>query len=46
MIGCHSLATTDLVMGQLVDGIHPSGAAHDRIAAALLDMMEMGGMRR
>jgi lysophospholipase L1-like esterase len=46
MIGCHSLATTDLVMGELVDGIHPSGAAHDRIAAALLDMMAMGGMRR
>jgi lysophospholipase L1-like esterase len=46
MIGCHSLPTTDLVMGQLVDGIHPSGAAHDRIAAALLDMMEMSGMRR
>ena len=46
MFGCHSLPTTDLVMGDLVDGIHPSGTAHDRIAAALLDMMAMGGMRR
>lgn len=45
-IKCHSLPTTDLVMGQLPDGIHPSGAAHDRIAKALLEMMEMRGMRR
>ena len=45
-IHCYSLPTTDLVMGQLVDGIHPSGTAHDRIAKALLDLMEMNGMRR
>ena len=45
-IKCHSLATTDLVMGQLPDGIHPSGGAHDRIAKALLELMEKNGIRR
>jgi hypothetical protein len=43
---CHSLETTDLVMGSLVDGIHPSSAANDRIAAALIPMMAERKMRR
>jgi hypothetical protein len=46
MIFCHYLATTDLVMGSLVDGIHPSSAANDRIAAALIKLMEERKMRR
>jgi hypothetical protein len=45
-INCHYLATTDLVMGQLVDGIHPTAAANDRIAKALLTLMEQRKMRR
>jgi hypothetical protein len=45
-INCHYLATTDLVMGQLVDGIHPTSAANDRIATALTMMMEQRKMRR
>jgi lysophospholipase L1-like esterase len=45
-IRCHSLQTTDLVMGQLLDGIHPTSAANGRIAMAVLDLMEMQGIRR
>jgi lysophospholipase L1-like esterase len=45
-INCYSLATTDLVMGELPDGIHPSGAAHTRIGAALMELMEKNGVRR
>jgi hypothetical protein len=45
-IRCHSLQTTDLVMGSLVDGIHPTRAANDRIAAAVIELMEREGMRR
>ncbi|HMI90943.1 MAG TPA: SGNH/GDSL hydrolase family protein [Polyangiales bacterium] len=45
-INCYSLATTDLVMGDLPDGIHPSGTAHDRIAKALMELMEKNGVRR
>jgi lysophospholipase L1-like esterase len=45
-INCYSLATTDLVMGELPDGIHPSGAAHTRIGEALMKLMEMNGIRR
>lgn len=43
---CHTLPTTELVMGQLVDGIHPARAANDRIAEALLKMMDERKMRR
>ena len=43
---CHTLPTTELVMGQLVDGIHPARAANDRIAMAVLKMMEERKMRR
>jgi len=45
---CHLLNTdayvakTDL----MADGIHPSGAACDRIATAVMNMMVAGGMRR
>jgi hypothetical protein len=45
-IRCHSLPTTDLVMGQLLDGIHPTSAANDRIAAAIIALMEAQGIRR
>ncbi|HKP61007.1 MAG TPA: SGNH/GDSL hydrolase family protein [Polyangiales bacterium] len=45
-INCHSLATTELVMGSLVDGIHPTAAANDRIAKALLGLMEERKIRR
>lgn len=43
---CHSVPTTELVMGELVDGIHPARAANDRIAEAILKMMEERKMRR
>jgi len=46
MIRCHSLPTTDLVMGQLLDGIHPTSAANGRIAAAVIELLEMKGARR
>jgi lysophospholipase L1-like esterase len=45
-IRCHSLQTTDLVMGQLLDGIHPTSAANDRIVTALIALMEAQGVRR
>jgi hypothetical protein len=45
-IHCHSMQTTDLVMGDLLDGIHPTRAANDRIAAAVIELMEQEGMRR
>jgi hypothetical protein len=45
-IRCHSLDTTDLVMGQLLDGIHPTSAANDRIADGVLELLEMKGIRR
>ena len=43
---CHSVPTTELVMGQLVDGIHPTAGANDRIAAELVKIMEQRKMRR
>jgi hypothetical protein len=43
---CHNLPTTELVMGQLVDGIHPTASANTRIAEAVLKMMEERKMRR
>lgn len=45
-VRCHSLATTELVDGALIDGIHPSSAANERIAAAVLELMEARGIRR
>jgi lysophospholipase L1-like esterase len=45
-IRCHSLPTTDLVMGDLLDGIHPTRAANDRIADAVIELMAQEGMRR
>jgi hypothetical protein len=45
-IRCHSIETTEAVMGQLIDGIHPSQAANDRIAKVLVGYMEMNGIRR
>jgi hypothetical protein len=38
--------TTDFVMGQLLDGIHPTSGANDRIAEGVLAIMEMKGIRR
>ena len=45
-IRCTSVDTTDFVMGQLLDGIHPTSAANDRIAAGVLAILEMKGIRR
>lgn len=45
-IRCHSLETTELVMGRLVDGIHPTRAGCDSIAEGVLELMEAGGIRR
>jgi hypothetical protein len=43
---CHRLETLDIVMGDIPDGIHPSGAAYDRIGQEVHDMMVERGMRR
>ena len=43
---CHRLETLDIVMGDIPDGIHPSGAAYDRIGKAVFDLMVAQGMRR
>lgn len=43
---CHTLATGTIVMGDLPDTIHPSGAGFDRIAVAVYDLMVEQGMRR
>lgn len=46
-INCHVLETTSLVQrSDLLDGIHPNSAANDRIAKALLQLMEMRKIRR
>jgi lysophospholipase L1-like esterase len=45
-IRCTSIDTTDMVMGQLLDGIHPTSAANDRIAEGVLAVLEMKGIRR
>jgi hypothetical protein len=43
---CHAIPTTAIVMGQLVDGIHPTLQANDRIAAELVKVMDERKMRR
>jgi hypothetical protein len=44
---CHLLNTDTLVGTDLMaDGIHPSAAACDRVAQAVIAMMQMYGMRR
>lgn len=45
-VRCHSIKTTELVDGALIDGIHPSSAANERIASAVLELMEIRGVRR
>ena len=45
-IRCHLLPTDDLVKGELLDGIHPTPAANDRIANAIIALMAEKGMRR
>jgi hypothetical protein len=46
-VRCHSLDTTDLVNGEIaLDNIHPLISANDRMAMALVDMMQAEGMRR
>ncbi len=45
-IRCHSIDTTDAVMGSLQDGIHPTRAANDRIAKKVHDYMVANGIRR
>jgi hypothetical protein len=43
---CHTLATLDIVMGDIPDGIHPSQVASDRIGEAVVALMASEGMRR
>jgi len=44
---CHSMSTTELVAAtDTVDGIHPTSAAADRIATAVVELMETEGIRR
>jgi lysophospholipase L1-like esterase len=46
-LNCHILETTALVRGDyILDGIHPTRAANDRIAKAILELMEKRKMRR
>ena len=45
-IRCHSIDTTDAVMGDLQDGIHPTRTANDRIAKKGHDYMVANGIRR
>jgi hypothetical protein len=46
-ISCHSMPTTDIIKASdLVDGIHPSRSANDKIAKKLLALMEERKMRR
>ena len=46
-VRCHNLMTNDLIMKQLAaDNIHPLQAANDRVAKALIDLMEKEGIRR
>jgi len=47
LVRCHALDTTDLVNGEIAsDGIHPLRSANDRIAKAIVELMETEGMRR
>ncbi len=45
-IRCHSIETTEAVMKDLIDGIHPSQRANDRVAKVIVDYMEKNGIRR
>ncbi|MDD9968822.1 MAG: hypothetical protein OXR73_21455 [Myxococcales bacterium] len=45
-LNCHTLQATDIVMGQFADGVHPTPGANDRLAAAILELMEERGVRR
>ena len=46
-IRCHTLFTDDLINGEIAgDGIHPLASANNRMAEAIVDMMEKEGMRR
>ncbi len=43
---CHWIDSDLHIMMQLADGIHPTGAGCDKIATAILALMEEKGMRR
>jgi hypothetical protein len=45
-LSCHSMPTTELVMGSLSGGIHPTSAANAGIAKGLLKLMEERGICR
>jgi lysophospholipase L1-like esterase len=45
-IRCHSIDSTEAVMADLPDGIHPSRAANDRLAKVIWELMEKEGVRR
>ncbi|MET0341707.1 MAG: hypothetical protein ABW252_11950 [Polyangiales bacterium] len=43
---CTPLDSTPIVGSSLADGIHPTRGAHDKLADAVLKLMEQKGMRR
>jgi hypothetical protein len=45
-IRCHSIDSTEAVMAELQDGIHPTRAANDRLAKVIWQVMETEGVRR
>src|SRR5690606_22421842 len=46
-LNCHLLETTSLVKGDyILDGIHPARGANDRMAKAILELMEKRKVRR
>jgi lysophospholipase L1-like esterase len=45
-IRCHAIDSTEAVMAELQDGIHPTRAANDRLAKVIWDVMEKEGVRR
>jgi hypothetical protein len=46
-IRCHDLDTSALIMKQLAaDGIHPLQGANDRVAKAIVELMDKEGIRR
>lgn len=46
-VRCYALPTNDLVKGERAsDNIHPLASANDRMAKAIVELMEKEGMRR
>jgi hypothetical protein len=45
-IRCHWIDSTPIVRGRFVDGIHPTQAANDALAKAIIELMNKQGIRR